>query len=153
MADLITSDEYLIINSVPLATPAWRLTSLVPLWSGAEVRGQDRILPGVNGVRAYKRRPTVTSLVFRGIVFGLQDREGTPYADFRAGLHANLDVLLTQIVEPVTTGDGTHAATWVRPGTDKTADVHVVGFTTSDGAVPWEVAFALEISIPAGRFT
>lgn len=153
MPDVITSDEYLIINSVPLATPAWRLTSLVPLWSGAEVRGRDRPVPGTSGVLVHRRRATVTSLVLPGIVFGLQDREGTPYGDYRTGLHANLDVLLTQIVEPVATTAGTHSATWVKPGTDKTADIHVTGFSTSDGVVPWEVRFSLEISIPAGRFT
>lgn len=153
MPDVITSAEHLVINSVPLATPAWRLTSLVPLWSGADVRGRDQLIPGVAGAIAHRRRATATRIVLPGIVFGVQDREGTPYADYRTGLHANIDVLLTQIVEPVATAAGTHAATWVRPGTDKTAAVHVTGFSTSDGVVPWEVRFALEISIPAGRFT
>lgn len=151
MPDVITAAEYLIVNSTPLATPAWRLTSLVPLWSSAEVRGSDRLLPGATGVRPFRRRPTVTRLVFPGVVFGDRNREGVAYPDGRTGLHTNLDALHTAIVEPPATDAGTHAATWVKPGTDKTADVHVVAFTPTRLG-PTSVRFTLELSIPAGRF-
>lgn len=152
MPDVITADEYLIINNVPLATPAWRLTDLTPLWTSAAVRGSDRLLPGAPGVRALRRRPTATVLVLPGVVFGNQDREGTAHPDARTGLHANIAVLQSEIIEPPTSGDGTRAATWVIPGTDKTADVHVTAFTPT-AFTPDTVRFVLELSIPAGRFT
>jgi hypothetical protein len=149
--DVITASEYLIINSVPLATPAWRLTSLVPLWSSADLVGSDRRLPKA-GVRAFRRRATATRIVLPGVVFGSHNREGVAYGDVRTGLHANIDALHAALVEPPATDEGTYAATWVKPGTDKTADVHVLAFNPSRLG-PGSVRFALEISIPTGRFT
>lgn len=151
MPDVITASEYLVINSVPLATPAWRITDLTPLWSGADLRGRDRVKPGAEGATPVRRVLAATRLVLPGVVFGTHNREGTPYGDVRTGLRTNLDVLHTQVVDPPA-GDGTHAATWVLPGTDKTADVHVVGFSTRAFS-PAAVRFTIELSIPSGRFT
>lgn len=150
MADLITADEYLIIDTVPLATPAWRILDLTPLWTSADQIGSDRKLPGVNGSRAYRRYKTATQLVFSGKCWGARDREGTYYGDAREGLHANMAVLLG-LTEPVASDTGTRAATWVVPGTDKTADIHVLGLEPR-AKTPVEVMFSLTISIPAGRF-
>lgn len=152
MPDVITASEYLIVNSTPLATPAWRLTDLTPLWSSAEVRGSDRILPGAPGVRAMRRRPTATRLILPGVVWGDRNRENTPYGDVRTGLHTNIAALQAAVIEPPTTGDGTVAATWVIPGTDRTANVHVLAFTPTKLS-PRSIRFVLELSIPTGRFT
>jgi hypothetical protein len=151
MPDVITASEYLIINSTPLATPAWRITDLTPLWSGPDLRGGDRVLPGATGVIAYRRRATATRLILPGVIWGDKTRENVATSDVRTGLHDNLDAFYTAIVAPVASDPGTHAATWVKPGTDKTANVHVVGFTPRQLS-PRSIRFTMELSLPTGRF-
>lgn len=159
MPDVIEADEYLILRSdlaesnplrVPLATPAWRLTSLVPLWLSPEVEHADRQLPEVDGARAYRPWHTSTRIILPGVCSGKKDREGTAYANVRAGLHANFEVLLA-LTDPPDTVEGTVAAEWVIPGTNKTASIHVLHVTPVKFS-PASIRFNLEISIPAGRF-
>lgn len=151
MPDLITATEYLEINSVPLATPAWRITDLTALNRSAEQRGTDRLLP-LAGIRSLPRHPTVTSFVLPFRVWGHMDREGTPYADPRAGLKANLAVLHSAIFDPVQTGDGTRSATWHQAGgTTVTKDVKVLPWTPS-AVSPRSQRGDLVITITTGRF-
>lgn len=153
MPDVITAAEYLEIASTPLATPAWRITSLVPLWVSADLRGSDRLLPGASGVRAQRRRLTVTRKAFELVIFGRQDRTGNFYDDVREGLDANIAALQAAIVDPPGTATGTRAATWHRAnGSTATADVHVLGIVPRELS-PAAVRATLQLSIPTGRFT
>lgn len=153
MPDVITATEYLEIASTPLATPAWRITSLVPLWASADVRGTDRLLPGAAGVRPNRRRPTVTRYALNMVIWGDRSREGTPYADVRIGLDTNIEALHAAIVDPPGTDTGTRAAVWhTADGSTRTADVHVLGLVPRELS-PRSVRATLQLSIPTGRFT
>lgn len=148
---VITHAEYLAINAVPLATPAWVITDLTPLWEGAEVRGDDRLLPGVAGVKKYRRRATVTRKALPMLVFGQFDQDGNAYADPRAGLWTNIAYLRTNVVDPTNIGDGTREAVLHGPGgVTVSGDVHVISplKLTILGTITMRAV--LEISIPGG---
>lgn len=151
MPDVITATEYLEIASTPLATPAWRILDLTPLWSSAAVRGDDRVLPHADGVRPERRRVTVTQVALPMVIWGDKNRENTPYGDIRVGLLTNIEALHTAIVVP-TTGDGTRAATWHQATGTATADVHVLGLAVR-ALSPRSVRATLQLSIPQGRFS
>lgn len=130
---------------------------LVQLWTDYDVRGDDRLLPGANGVIAYQRRLTVTKHDLRIIVAGdVIGSTGLPASDDREGLAANLAYLNTNVVAPVASATGTRAATLTVPGqATRAADIHVLSLKTQSyllmecGSV---LVGTLRISIPAGRF-
>lgn len=152
MPDVITFDEYLEVNSIPLATHAWRITSLVPLWAGPELRGEDRLIEDVSGLRPYRRVVTATHVALPMMIFGHKNREGTAYGDARLGLHTNWDVLYTGLLTPPLTTAGTVTAVWHKPGTDRTAAVHVLGLAVREFS-PQSIRATLQLSIPAGVWT
>lgn len=153
MADLITATEYLEINSVPLATPAWRVLSLVPLWGAADLKGGDVDMPGVDGSRPYRRRPKATTYALPMVIWGHRNREGTPYGSVRTGLDTNIEALHTAIVNPPGTLAGTRTAIWHYPGGGtRTVDLHVLGLAVREFA-PSAIRATLQLSIPEGRFT
>lgn len=128
----------------------------VQLWADFDVRGQDRILPGVPGVIAYPRRVTVRRMDFRLLVVGDVDAAGAPVADSKEGLEANLEWIRTNFLAPVVSSTGTRTAVLTLPsGGTRTAEIHVLGVVTQSytlqecGAV-W--VGTLQISIPSGRF-
>lgn len=154
----------LTINSILLNRPAFAVLGdetgqggLVPLWIVLDRRGEDRLVP-YTGVIPYPRRATATRHDLRIVVAGDVNQSGTPQADARVGLENNLSYLYTNVVAPVTTGDGTRAATLTMPsGATRTANVHVLGLTPTAYAFAEDHTWAhfegtLHISIPAGRF-
>lgn len=149
MPNVITRSTYLEINSVPLATPAWRILDLSLLY-GRAVRGEDRVMAGAAGARAYRRRRTLYSTTLPMLVEGRKDREGNVNGNIYSGLDTNIDYLLTNVVEPPSTA--TVAAVWHRVGGNKTADIHVEGFEPQAWGNGW-VRFSLDISIPSGAWT
>lgn len=152
MPDVITATEYLEIASTPLATPAWRVTDLTPLWTSASLRGTDRVLP-LAGVRALPRRATVTQIVLPMVIWGARNREDALYANVRDGLRQNLNALHAAIVDPPGTATGTRSATWHQAGgATETVDLHVLGLTPTKFS-PGAVRANLHLSIPSGRFT
>lgn len=160
-------DGTLVIGGVSMNCPAWMVGAdengdggLLSLVTTTEQRGSDRILPSATGVIAYPRRKTVTEHEFRIVVIGEVDRNGVPAADHNAQLVTNLQYLVTNVVNPVGTGDGTRAATYTPPGSSAlTADIHVVGLVQRSYALAvaqgdkaiWEGR--LLISVPGGSFT
>ena len=151
MPTVITRDQYLEINSVPLATPAWRILDLSRLY-GLDVRGSDRLLPTAAGVRPLRRRITIRTVGLPLLVLGATDHEGTPNANLYEGLDDNIDYLMTNVIEPAATVAGTRAAVWHRANGNVTADVHVEGLQPDTWGRGW-VRFVLELSIPAGTWT
>lgn len=149
MPNVITRSTYLEINSVPLATPAWRILDLSRL-HGLAIRGSDRTMPGAEGQRAVRRHLTTYVQSLPLLVVGRFDREGNTNADVYDGLDDNIDYLHTNVVLPPTTA--TVAATWHRAGGNKTADIHVEGFEPQAWGQGW-IRFSLDISIPAGKWT
>lgn len=141
-----------VINGVDMITPAWEVVDLTSLWLTPRVRGSDRLIPGINGVRPFKRRTTVTEHNLPFVVVGGFDQAGVALADPWAGLQANIDYLRLNVVDPTGVTDGTRVATLTMPsGAVRTADIHVLGMTPGE-RVKWIAKFTLDISIPAGGF-
>lgn len=143
---------YLTINSVPLATPAWRITDLTPLFDAPKQRGDDLVIPGAAGVLARPRRNTATRIAFVIEVFGELDSDGVAHANPALGLITNIDYLYTNVVAPPGTATGTRAAEWTLPGGEtRNADVHVLGLTFLRRSPTWARG-RLDVNVPAGRF-
>lgn len=69
----------LTINGVSMHTSAWCLTDLSDLWGSYELRGSNKVIPGVRGRRAYKRRVDETRYSLPMLITGYCDADGTPY--------------------------------------------------------------------------
>lgn len=151
------------VDGVNLHCPAWTMPDLLELWFGADVRGDDQLIPGLGGVIANRRRTTVTRHSLPMTICGDVDRNGARYdGDAWAGLEQNIDYLRTNVVDPTNTGDGTRAATLFMPSGDtRTADIHVLRLVPgargygvqSDGWTGAICTATLEISIPLGVFS
>lgn len=151
--DWNTAAGNLTIGGVAMNTPAWTVLNLSVLWSPADQRGSDRLIPGAAGVVAYPRRATVTRHSLQMLISGTHDRTGSAAANAFTGLQVNIDYLLANVVNPTGVGDGTRSAVLTMPdGTTRTEPVHVVGLEVSDvvGNATWARA-VLELSIPSGR--
>jgi hypothetical protein len=154
----------LTISGIDMNRSAWAVLGdergeggLVRLWFEFDVRGEDRILPGVTGVIAYQRRITAKRHDLRTLVVGDVDQAGNPVADPAIGLENNLEYLRANVLAPVATSTGTRAAVLTLPsGATRTADVHVLGMTTQSymlGPCGSILVGTLHISIPTGRFS
>lgn len=159
------SEGNLTIDSIDMNRPAWAVIGdergvggLIQLWADFDVRGEDRLLPGVTGVIAYPRRMTAKRFDLRLIVVGDVDSAGAATADSLDGLQANLEYIRSNVLAPVVSQTGTRAAVLTMPsGATRTADIHVLGvitqsygFTTGCSGAIW--IGTMQISIPEGRF-
>ena len=142
----------LSIDGVSLNCPAWDLPDLTDLWLPGAVRGDDRLLPGVVGVKAYKRRVTITQHSLPFLIVGDVDRLGNTYSDPWVGLQTNLAYLRTNVADPTNLTDGTRTGTLTMPdGTTRTADLHVLGIVKGQ-VLAGRMRATLELSIPGGVF-
>lgn len=150
MPTVVTRSTYLEVNSIPLATPAWDVLNVDVLWNAPDVRGTDRLLPGASGVRARKRRPTVTKVTLEMIIKGARNWENTVYASPAVGLETNVLYLRSNVTDVLASSDSTVVATLHNPsGGTKTGSVHVEGFKVQH--ISYQVARAtLDLSIPGG---
>lgn len=140
------------INGVSMHTYAWTVVDVTPLWMGAEIRGQDRLLPTTPGVIPYRRRMTVTRHSLPMVIVGYVDQYDTPYSDPWEGLETNIDFLRAWVVDPTNVGDGTVSASLTMPsGGVRTADIHVLGLMLGEVSKA-RIRATLEISIPEGVF-
>lgn len=116
----------LSISGVSLNTPAWMTLNLERLWYQPDVRGEDRLVPGVTGVIPYRRRITSTTYELEFFIVGDCDQAGTPHADGLLGLQANLEYLWVNVFTPLAAHPGTRPASLILPsGSTRTANVHV----------------------------
>jgi hypothetical protein len=148
---MAASDRWLEIDGISLDTNAWRITDLRPLYGAADVRGQDRLLPGVAGVVPYRRRRTVSMRALELAIFGDYDTDDEPtVGDFAAQCDANIAYLRANVADPTNVGDGTRTAVLHRADLSfESGQVHVVDFTFARGGPDWAV-FTLGLSIPDG---
>jgi hypothetical protein len=147
----------LTIGSTVMNCPAWDITDLTALWHDHNVRGSDRRIPGVNGVRPYRRRLDVTEIPLTIFIVGDVDRFGAPQSNAMNGLAANVQHLMSNVVLPTNTGDGTRSAVLTIPGlANRTASIHVLSLQSqrvvADASVAALMVATLTISIPTGRF-
>lgn len=145
-----TRTTYLSIGGVPLSTHAWDHKNLHVMWEGADVRGEDRIIPFAHGVRPHRRYRTATTKSLELVIRGDLTSGGAPNADGHSGLWANVNFLRTNVVDPVATESGTRTAVLYLPdSTTRSGDVHVLGMELNP--ISYKVALAtIDISIPNG---
>lgn len=142
--------EYVVIDGVPLDTPAWRTLNLDALWGGATLRGQDRIMPGATGVRVKRRRVTTTTVNLNLEIFGDFDWQGNPQSDARVGLEVNIEHLWENVAEPPVTSPYTRTVQLYMPsGLIRTGEAHVESFTIQ-GDSPTTARAVLELSLTGG---
>lgn len=143
----------LVIAGVSMHNEAWCVLDLTELWLPGDLRGSDRLLPGVVGVKPYRRRLTVTAHSLPMVLAGDVDRFGADQADPWEGLQANIDYLRANVVDPTNTGDGTRVATLTMPsGAVRSAAIHVLDLQLGV-KVAGRARATLDISIPGGAFT
>lgn len=147
----------LTVSGVVLNGPTWDLPDLRAIWMSAATRGTDRLIPGVEGLRAKRRRRTGTLHSLPMYISGEVDPDGDPYdicdtpAEFMANLATNIDYLMINVVnQPLVPVDGTRAVSLTTPSGDtRTSDIHVLNLTAGnmrdDGLAMLAV---LDISIP-----
>lgn len=150
------------IDGTSLNCPAWNFKDYVDLWLPGDVRGSDVIMPGSPGVRAMRRRETVTRRALDGAICGEVDMAGIPYADPWEGLEENINDLRSLILNQPGTGRGTRNMILTMPsGAQRSRAVHVLGIDR--GAMGeginqitggWGVIMlvTLQLSIPRGSF-
>lgn len=144
----------LTIGATALNGPAWDIPNLARLWAEAAVRGENRKLPTVPGVRGYPTRLDETPFELTIFITGDVDPLGDPFSDPWLGLEANIDTLWAGAFAPVSIDRGIQTATLSMPdGTTRTADVQV-GALQLGGDVddPSFVEATFELMVVSGRF-
>jgi hypothetical protein len=155
MAYQIRFSHHLEIDGVPLSTPAWEHQNIQTLYSGAAVRGENRVLPGAAGRRALPWRPDETMRTLTLAIFGDLSWDGTVNADPEAGLWANVAHIQTFIVNnPLNAGSTRTAVIKRPPGPDLVATIQVRGFEIDDESYsPAAIAASMDIALLSGAFT
>lgn len=151
MAPEILLDQYLIINAVPLATPAFFLANHDALKEEAPLLGEDTQVPGAAGRLPNPRWRDERTLTFPLWVRGRQDLEGAVITDPRQGLINNVKYLKDNLGIASDVGDGTVVAIWHQyDGTELTANVHPALKGGNQDGQDVVLLTTLDITIPAG---
>lgn len=146
----------LTISGVALASPAWDIPNLTPLWYTAAYRGESIVLATAAGRRSNPQRYDEVEIGLLLVINGTADHTGTPFANPWAGLAANLMYLRENVLAPVDAGRGTRPASLLMPDgvTVLSADVRT-GPLEDVGGEPEDPTFAeftLPLTIPNGIF-
>jgi hypothetical protein len=149
MSYTIDAPEYLVIDGLPLSTPAWTTTEMSDLLSTPEVRGDDLLVPYGDGVRAYPRRPTVTRASITLAVVGDTKPDGTPHVSYREGLRLNIEALSWLAGRDGLDEHGTRLAELHLEGATRSGRVHVLRMRFTRRG-PAYAEGQMELSIPAG---
>lgn len=152
MAYAVNFPMHLEIDGVPLSTAAWEHLNLQTLFSGANVRGENVVMPGAVGVRPVRRRPTETMHTVDLAIFGHRDWEGEPYPDPPAGLVANIEHLRANVVNSLATTNSLRTAIIYLPTGTLAASIQVLGFEITEAIGPSDVYASMEISVIQGAF-
>lgn len=153
MPVVVTASEYLTVNGVILATPAWRVLDLSALLDETDLRGDDWIIPGAAGQLPQRRTRDRSRRTFPFAVFGEQDQNGGSYANPRVGLVANVEYLRANLGVATVSAAGTVTAVWTRPdASTKSAAVHVYGPIGGRKLSPTTLLTTIDLSVPAGVF-
>lgn len=146
----------LTIDGVSLNTPAWSVVDLSPLWASFDTRGQNRLIPGAQGVLAYRKRITERDHSLAIVIIGDVDENGDAHADPVEGLEFNLDTLLAALLPD---SDASKPAVLTLPsGTTRNAEVQVEGFEVVRSEIDAEnhqyaaLEGVINMTIPLGVF-
>lgn len=133
--------------------PAWITPDVGQLYLYGDKRGKDKLMPGSNGVRAYRRRPTVTLHSIPIAIAGDYDyllSDDCPDDEWVAFQH-NLDYLQDNLVADPGTRAGTRQSLLTMPdGEERWADIHVLRITGRIESAT--LTGVLLISIPDSRY-
>lgn len=140
----------LLINSVAMTTPGWRMQDLSPLWFPPDVRGSNVIIPGTAGRRAYTKRVDETSYDLPMLIYHTVNISGSSYADHYDGLQENVAYLYANVVAP-TIGTTVAAMLTYPSGSTASADVQCELELSQHLGVTSTLA-VLTVTVPAGRF-
>ncbi len=139
------------INGLSLHTYAWNIIDVRPLCVPQALRGNDVVIPGTLGQRAYPRRIDAANHSLPLYFTGDCNAGGTAYADRTVGHHTNMGTLLGTLLVPP--AGATLAGTITLPGTLGTiqAAVHVneLEFVNHHQSVD---DFLLHVTLPDGYF-
>lgn len=109
----------LTIDDISMHTPAWHIPDLSQLWSTPPLRGANRLIPGRQGRKPYKRRKDEAQYTLPILITGYCDSYGVPYTnlgiDWMQGLEANVAFLQNNVAFPPNNADSTRLATFVLP--------------------------------------
>jgi len=150
-------DEYVTINSVELALDgAWHLIDPTPFLAEGPFRGRDRLVPGSAGAAARPRVLGPLNLVAELRVFGVKNQSGTPYADERLGLRANMEYLRANLLPPYSPGNTvpivhTFSDAATREGTCIVNEMRVV--SSFEFAAGRASVVALDLTVIEGELT
>lgn len=130
---------------------AWVVTDYTPLLLEAQQRGQNRLIPHLDGRRPLRKRRDETGVVVPIEVFGRNDVDGDPYDDPVSGFEMNVVYLNENVVAPTGVGDGTRPALLTLPDLSFSADVQVIEMSLRRVAPSWAKG-SLEMIVVDGRF-
>lgn len=152
MSYVVAAPEYLVIDGIPLSTPAWQTDQLDDLLATSEVRGDDIVVPYGDGVRPQPRRPTVTKATITLQVVGDTQPNGDLHDSFREGLRLNIEALAWLASREGTAADGTRLAELHLAGSTRVGRVHVLRARFMRVA-PFYATGQMDLSLPAGALT
>lgn len=142
--------NYLEVNSIPLATPAWFITNLETEIVKRVTRGSNLLLPGATGRRRRQRYLDEVTYQFELTIRGLVKWDNSAYSNASQGFTENCEQLTANLGFANATAV---TATWHRVGSsNKTASVDVVHFECADLGTHRDGKAVLEIVAPAGLF-
>ncbi len=149
---LITRTEYVEIDGVPLATPAWEVTSLIELFDLADTRGELVEVPYRRGALAYRRQlgPKRVNLPLN--IYGAQDQDGAAHPSAREGLQINRDLLVRDVLRPpqVFTAATRLLRAHLADGSVRSGPCQVVGRLRPTEIGPGAMAAAIELALTEG---
>ena len=151
---VITDTMYLEINNIPLATPAWRVLDLSPLWDAAPVRGEDRLIPFAQGVKPLARVVDALRVQCPLLIKGDRDQDNAIISNTNIGLASNTDYLRSNIWTPNPAGDGTWPLVLHMPDSStRGADCFVLPPMQLVPAGKIALRAVIDILIPAGELS
>jgi hypothetical protein len=152
MPYVVTASEYVAIDDVPLATPAWFCDDFTDLLNGAGVRGGDLVVGSRPGQVARRRTLDARQASLSFVIYGDKDPEGNAYSDVRAGLFENIDRFKTLLTPNYGSLAGTRTLTLYGVGSTRVADVHVSPNIELVALGPTAARATVLVTIPAGVF-
>lgn len=155
----IIAARYATINGVPLDTYAWEVVGdgYDPLLNIPSLRGDDVVMPGAVGRRAYPRviDAAVVSLPLQ--IHGGFDQDGGTISDSIQGMLQHQEYLSENLGLPGTSGvdadRGTVPMVFVRSGSlsNWTGEVTVLALTDWRTLGNGDAMWRIDLSIPLGR--
>ena len=150
MSYVVTASEYVAIDDVPLATPAWVATDLSELNDGPENRGENLVIPRRPGsvFRPKVREERIANIPM--VIFGDRDPEGNTYADSRQGLIDNINLLKKALTTPNTPNVNARLLTYYRASGNVEAGVQTTPKLDIQPVGPYSARAVVTVVIPSG---